>query len=795
MSERIVFLFRFLLLVFFLIAENRNSYGQEVDLVRLAYTKTELKSDQIGMAVSPDGKTIAFVYEDQTIKIFDVVSGKFAKRFKGPYSSLFDVYLTSTGRIALLKDNEIQLWDWKKEQVIEKFTLSNDATKAAFSGVNNYLAVGQKEGVTAILDLTSGKLIREITIKKHHVGAVALHPNGKDIVIGVIAALNFSPQSLTLFDIATGSEKAKSIEEGYFSMVAFNESGDELMAAGLNGTALKSLFMTLNGANLKLKRKYASETSFTTSKVPWGGLIRSNRLFATSMSQSFNVNDTQSGTLLFTTKSDKFKSPPFIKMGIGSFNVFPLQGKSDKVLLNATKNNINQIYDAQSNSIIGYFFSDSNDDFAIVSRDGRIEGTGEALSKLFWTSRNSTKRTSLESTFDKGFSPRLLSQILTENASEQVAFEVDDVMGKIPVLSLKSVNGILPSAGVSTFESAQKNTGIEVEVKQNLSEVKEIRLYQNSKLVKVLANQDQAKVHFDAVLSTSFGEENFFYVTATSKSGIEAEKVKFTIIYKGATNEKPNLYLITIGINQYKNPKYNLNYAQADADAVEKSIKGSSASLFKEVVSYSIRNDKAIKSNILKTFEEVRKRSLEQDVLFVYYAGHGVMSEGSQKAREFFIIPFDVTQLYGKDDVLFEKAISAEEIKGYAQNINAQKQVFVLDACQSAGALESVAARGAMEEKAIAQMARSTGTFWITASGSNQFATEFEKLGHGVFTYALLEGVKGQADANGDRKLTVRELSTYIENKVPELSEQFKGLSQFPSAYSFGNDFPIVIYK
>ena len=35
----------------------------------------------------------------------------------------------------------------------------------------------------------------------------------------------------------------------------------------------------------------------------------------------------------------------------------------------------------------------------------------------------------------------------------------------------------------------------------------------------------------------------------------------------------------------------------------------------------------------------------------------------------------------------------------------------------------------------------------------------------------------------------------YIENKVPELSEQFKGLSQFPSAYSFGNDFPIVIYK
>jgi len=191
-----------------------------------------------------------------------------------------------------------------------------------------------------------------------------------------------------------------------------------------------------------------------------------------------------------------------------------------------------------------------------------------------------------------------------------------------------------------------------------------------------------------------------------------------------------------------------------------------------------------------------RKSALEQYVLIVYYAGHGVMSEGTpDKPREFFLIPFDITQLYGRDEVLYEKAISAEEIKSITRTINAQKQVFILDACQSAGALEAVVTRGALEEKAIAQMARSTGTFWITASGSEQFATEFEQLKHGVFTFALLEGLKGKGDANRDQKLTVRELSTYIEQKVPELSEQFKGLSQFPSAYSFGNDFPIVVYK
>jgi uncharacterized caspase-like protein len=222
-----------------------------------------------------------------------------------------------------------------------------------------------------------------------------------------------------------------------------------------------------------------------------------------------------------------------------------------------------------------------------------------------------------------------------------------------------------------------------------------------------------------------------------------------------------------------------------------------SQSLFKEIIPYTIRNEKATKSAIYAALEQIKLKALEQDMIIVYYAGHGVMSGGTDKEKEFFIVPYDVTQLYGRDEMLFDKAISAAELKKYAQAINAQKQVFILDACQSAGALDALqeGSRGAAEEKAIAQLARSTGTFWITSTGSNQFASEFAKLGHGIFTYALLEGIGGAADVNKDQRLTIRELSTYIENKVPELSEQLKGTAQFPSAYSFGNDFPIAVFE
>jgi uncharacterized caspase-like protein len=109
--------------------------------------------------------------------------------------------------------------------------------------------------------------------------------------------------------------------------------------------------------------------------------------------------------------------------------------------------------------------------------------------------------------------------------------------------------------------------------------------------------------------------------------------------------------------------------------------------------------------------------------------------------------------------------------------------------------LEAVAgARGAAEEKAISQLARATGTQWLTASGSEQFASEFSQLGHGSFTYCLLEAFKGDANPT-DKKLTVRQLDAYLQTKVPEITKKYKGTEQYPQSFSFGNDFPIIIIK
>ncbi len=765
--------------------------AQEVDLVRLGYTKSEITSEQIGMTASVDGRLIAFVFKDKVIRIFDVQAGRFVKRFTGPFSNLFDLQLTNDGKLVMLEKNQVVIIDVKSEKTLNQFTTSAEITKSSYLSTYNVLAVGQREGWVTVYDLNQINVINTFQYKKHHVSALALHPNGKSVVVGVIPSVLVEMNPLRLYEIKSGKVLAES-KRGSYPMAVYDEKGDRLVASVIAGTGLKTSVETFEGNTLVVMKEVESKALFGNAIMPHGGRIFQNRLLAITASLSFNVYEIQTGGISFTTKSDGFKMPSPVTMGVGNALPFPLG--NGRFLINSLGNNINQVYDINSNSIIGYFFCDSNDDFAIVSRDGRVEGTPEALSKVFWTARSSMKRSSLESTSEKGFTPRLLSQLISKEDLQQAAFEVDKVVEKIPVIQLKSVNGKASSANVQ-FTSSQKVTKVEVAVTQNALEVTEIKLFQNSKLIKVVPGSGKASYVMDVSLTNSFGEQNYFYATAGSKTGIESEKVKFTIIYKGATEARPRLFLVTIGIDKYRNPKYNLNYAQADADGVAKVISQKSKTLFQEIIPFAIRNDKAIKTNIYAALEQIKTKALEQDMIIVYYAGHGVMSGGSNKEKEFFIVPHDVTQMYGKDELLFEKAISAEDLKKYAQAINAQKQVFILDACQSAGALESLGgSRGVAEEKAIAHLARSTGTCWITSTGSDQFASEFAKLGHGIFTYTLLEGMNGAADVNKDQRLTIRELSTYIENKVPELSEQLKGTSQFPSAYSFGNDFPIAVF-
>lgn len=448
-----------------------------------------------------------------------------------------------------------------------------------------------------------------------------------------------------------------------------------------------------------------------------------------------------------------------------------------------------------------YMFEKSAD-WVLLTDDGRFDATEGALKKMYYT--KGKEIIPIESLFEKYYVPGLLKQIWDNTLPNNVP-DINDLKSAPSIkLTIDEKDRNLEVADdIPTIKTGKEQIIIKAEADGIKDIVSEIRLYQNGKLVQSTRNlsvEDDSKG--DKMLAKSFtvilnqGINNFKAVAINSQR-TESLPAKIIAEYTPAVvPPKPEgadiqLYLLAVGVNTYKNPKYSLNYANADATAFIAALTQGSQNLFGKINTTFLKDEEATKEGLINAFEKIKAVARPQDLFVFYYAGHGVIND----KKEFFLVPYDVTQMYGNDGALAQKGYSAGALQQMSKDIKAQKQLFILDACHSAGALEVVAGtRGNAEEKAIAQLARATGTQWLTASGSEQFAAEFQQLGHGSFTYCLLEAFKGDA-GNTDKKLTVKQLDAYLQTKVPEITKKYKGTEQYPSSYSYGNDFPIIIIK
>lgn len=344
------------------------------------------------------------------------------------------------------------------------------------------------------------------------------------------------------------------------------------------------------------------------------------------------------------------------------------------------------------------------------------------------------------------------------------------------------------------FLTQARTIPLTVEIFDGGGGVKEVNVYQNDKLI-IVDDSVKTKGEGQKVVRTyavEMGNEmNEFRVKVINYQKIESRSDILRIEYTGEIMATSTLHILAVGINKYQNASYNLNYAKPDAEAFTEKLKQNSKNIFKNINPIEIYDEDATKDHIITGFKSIIARAKPEDVFLFYYAGHGTLDE--EKDNEYYLVPTDITKLYGDPTQLLAKGVSATELKGLLTQVKSQKQIILMDACHSGGALKTLNVRAAAtDEKAIVQLARSSGVVMIASSGTKQFATEFEQLKHGVFTYALLEALDGKAD-NGDKKLTVNELKFYMEDRVPELTKQYGGQAQYPTGYITGNDFPISI--
>jgi hypothetical protein len=261
-------------------------------------------------------------------------------------------------------------------------------------------------------------------------------------------------------------------------------------------------------------------------------------------------------------------------------------------------------------------------------------------------------------------------------------------------------------------------------------------------------------------------------------------KTTVTSIFKQV--RKPQLHAVVVGINQYGDSTLELNYAVDDATAVAKELQNNAAKLYDQVhIQLLSTRSQTGKAAILQAIKEAASRAQPEDVFIFYVAGHGQTTDRDG----YQMMTADVRSLAAQ--AVRENSITADELQRAVCNVPSARKVILLDTCQSGEDIDVSKLLSRPEVHAqdnrdmMNRIKRKSGAMVLAAAQSKEQALEGYK-GHGIFTYALLEGLEGKADSNKDGLVSTFELQEYVMKRADQLAEQVYGRAQqpYPAALS-----------
>lgn len=280
---------------------------------------------------------------------------------------------------------------------------------------------------------------------------------------------------------------------------------------------------------------------------------------------------------------------------------------------------------------------------------------------------------------------------------------------------------------------------------------------------------------------------NVLGVTAAEPDGTTRQDVR-TVTLMPAKSPAPaapivrEQWAVVIGAGRYQNTAIpSLRYTVADAEAVYRALTGPGGFPKDHVMLLTDTSErKPTLRNIryaLGTF--LARSARKHDTVVIFFAGHGAPEADLRGAERDglakYLIPVDADP-----DDLYSTALPMDEIKTIFERIEAERVVAFLDACYSGAAggrtFASLKTRATtVDDLFLERLTRSKGRAIITASRPAEVSVELSELGHGIFTYYLVQGLAGAADANRDGIVSLQELYDYLEQQVTQKSRAVGG--------------------
>ena len=441
------------------------------------------------------------------------------------------------------------------------------------------------------------------------------------------------------------------------------------------------------------------------------------------------------------------------------------------------------------------------DDWLVYDDNYRFDGTPGAIEKLYFVC--GLEVVELNQVKDSLYFPNLVQRIMNgEN------------LDRLPKLSDLNICGVTP-----VVEPIDKGDGgYHYEITPRTGGVGDIEIYLNG----VVRQTESAKrlklkkgkysIQVDPKLIERYqipGEALQVKVIAkTANNSISSRGIISNHTVKESTSyRKPSLHAVMIGVDDYKDDNLDLNYAAKDANDLHLALEQASKKFFNvddtnRVFFYNltinregklgtdkIKGKTPDKANINQTLEEIEKKSKPEDILLVFFAGHGEIVDKDQ----LLLLTTEATSAN------FE-GIRMRELLDQLNKIPAGKRVLILDACHSGAAINNMdlakytgkrdvkdAERQSQRLKELDKLASKSGFAIITASSSDQKALELPQYEHGLMTYALLNAMlnnKNSLDENSQLQLDKWLMAT--EEEVKKLNQNQSAERMVPVSFTLG---------
>lgn len=286
--------------------------------------------------------------------------------------------------------------------------------------------------------------------------------------------------------------------------------------------------------------------------------------------------------------------------------------------------------------------------------------------------------------------------------------------------------------------------------------------------------------------------KNTISVSVLNEKGVESIAHTVTIDYQSKGQQLPNLYLLSVGASKYKDEKYNLTYAAKDAQDVSDLFK-SSKGLFNEVIIKTATNEE-VSSDLIKSWKKDLKSTTVDDIVCVFYAGHGILDADLNYYLASYQIDFENPNVNGIPYEVFENLldgiparrklmmidachsgeIDKEELVAVEENFSETKDEDLTFRAINSSSTQNLGLNNSFElmKELFTDIRKSSGAVIISSAGGLEFAIEGDDWNNGVFTYSFLTGITDKkADLNGDGFIYLSEMNEFVRTEVFTLTK------------------------